>query len=579
MGSRCHTISDGYVIEEPLDDFGSFDDTAGITRGGNGYDGFDGGDRGGGEGDEFCDPGELGEPGLGPFAQVPSFVPQILVADGDAPPGFDDLASPLTRGLGAMGRGQVTQSAGSVPLHRQPSAQPGENIDNYPHPDDLASNPWFRGPPLASSLNVNHNSDDAASRPPRGPLGRAGRGTREVNPPTMAGVVGRGCPRAKDDAVSAAARYTPGGAAHPAPPLPREGAFRRDAFPALVGDRTRHCTSRSYDDLGTRTPPRAAPALPVVLDGPRVPIYTARREPPVPRDSDYEPYVEGHRDPYRHERQGTGAVPPPAHRAPTAPGYRSYPPRPRDSVELYDQGNGLNPRVPMHIDSRTALKALNGEFVQLDWFLDNDCGNDYEHVDHNVDSMLRPLRPRRHITSMYKWMEAWGHYEVTLVSSYGLDMYFELASYRSFILSLTDKYKIPFILTYDERHRAALGRARSFDFSYFNNQLFVTIFDVSSLRATTKCSKCASNEHGTKDCPFRGGAPAGGVTTQGSNDKTRAGRQVIDPNEVCIRFQDGSCRFRKCPRKHCCMFCGGPKGAKSCDVCAAKSGAATSLKN
>ena len=225
----------------------------------------------------------------------------------------------------------------------------------------------------------------------------------------------------------------------------------------------------------------------------------------------------------------------------------------------------------MHIDSKTAYRALSGEFAQLEKFLDCDT-NDYYEVENVNDSQLRPLRPRRLITSLYKWMEAWGHYEVTLVSRYGLELYFELASYRSFILSLTDKYKVPFILTYDERHRAALGRARSFDFCYFNNQLFVTIFDVSALRATTKCQKCASVEHNSKDCPFRGSAPSGGASSVSGSDKQKSGRQSVDPNEVCIRFQDGSCRFRKCPRKHCCFICGGPNGAKSCTKFSGKSG-------
>ena len=88
----------------------------------------------------------------------------------------------------------------------------------------------------------------------------------------------------------------------------------------------------------------------------------------------------------------------------------------------------------MHVDSKTAYRALSGEFMHLEDFLDCNV-NEYEAGD--CDYQLRPLRPRKVITSLYKWMEAWGHYEVTLVSRYGLDIYFELASYRSFILSLT----------------------------------------------------------------------------------------------------------------------------------------------
>ena len=574
MGSKCHTLSDGFVIEEPFDElydnYGSSDDTAGIARGGQG---FDGGDRGDGGADEFLGSGELGGLGHGPVAQVSSFVPGSPAADGDAPPGFNLETPPLARGLGAMGRVQPIQPTGSVPLHRQPIAQPGERLVNYAHPNVAADNPWYHGPPLASSLKANSYRDTVDERPACGPSGRAGGGAR---PKTMAEAVNPGCIRS-DDERPTVAQHPQGGATSQAVYHPREGANRRDAFPALVSmDGARVVASRLLDDPLARPTQRETPVLPEIRDGPRVPIYSARRGTPTPRDSG--PILESHRNTYHVDWHGASSDPHPR----VAPNVtHSRPPPPlRDCVGPYEQAIGLNPRVPMHIDSKTALKALNGEFIQLEWFLDNNSCNDYESVDHGVDSMLRPLRPRKLITSLYKWMEAWGHYEVTLVSSYGLDMYYELASYRSFILSLTDKYKIPFILTYDERHRAALGRARSFDFSYFNNQLFVTIFDVSSLRAVTKCTKCASSDHGTKDCPFRGGAPAGGVSTQGSGEKfARAGKQSVDPSEICIRFQDGSCRFRKCPRRHCCLLCGGPKGAKSCDDCASKKGTAPTPKN
>ena len=160
MGSRCPSLNDGYVVEEPV---GSIDDTAGINRGDMV---FDSDDRGGGEEDEFAGPG-----GLGGFAQPSSFEPQYRAADGGAFPSLDNVPESMASGLGAMGTDEVWQAAGSVPLHRQPSAHSGGDSDNYPRPCDPADNPWFRDPPLASSYVTDRHNDAEEVRPNQGPSG------------------------------------------------------------------------------------------------------------------------------------------------------------------------------------------------------------------------------------------------------------------------------------------------------------------------------------------------------------------------------------------------------------------------
>lgn len=270
-------------------------------------------------------------------------------------------------------------------------------------------------------------------------------------------------------------------------------------------------------------------------------------------------------DPWRGHPYG---APPPGHQAArTTPGFQpGYWTSPQEGFVT-----GFSTRNPPHVDPRHIQSAIQGEFVHLENFLDNTT-NDYEEVG-NYDANVRASRPRRCITNMFKWMEAWGHYEVVLVAHYGEELYFELAKYRSFLISLTRKYKVPFILTYDERNRAALGRFRSFNFATFDNQLFVTIFDANSLRAVTRCPRCASVDHGVVDCPFRGTAPQGAKSqsSQSSQSNPEKGKpkSPVDPNEVCIRYQDGTCRYKgnSCPRKHCCYICGGPAGAKSCAKC------------
>lgn len=233
--------------------------------------------------------------------------------------------------------------------------------------------------------------------------------------------------------------------------------------------------------------------------------------------------------------------------------------------------------IPPHIDARTAQTALNGEFVHLEHFLNCDT-NDYQEV-RMVDSsnglQIKSSRPRKMITSFYKWIEAWGYYEVLLTCHYGIEIFIEMAKYRAFLLDLCDKYKIPYILNYDERFRAALGRRHSFDFNTFDQLLYTTILDASALRATTKCPKCGANDHSASDCPFRSSGPKG-PTNQPAADKGKgkgSKSTPVDPTEVCIRYQDGTCRFQSCPRLHQCYICGGPKGAKFCPNCVKPSSA------
>ena len=595
MGAQCYTLKQGFEIQEPFD---RLNDTAGIDLG---HDVFDGGDRGDGGADEFDSPDDLGGTGDSvPPAQASSSGRRDWVADGGAIPSFSGL--PIPGPMGAMGSARSgagspsSDAARSVPLRRQPAAHSGEHLRNFAPVND-PYNRWYYGPPIASRM---HESlpDDVTVEPARGHAGMSGRGTRKSIIPSVGRMVNSSCARAPHNESAASLGYDPLEGATSAPHCPGEDATEADDLPD-VATRKRappaRCQPRPASagrDDRSRAPPR--PRLvsaghderpqgpPRPQGGPRVPIYTVQnpREqlgPHDPYSDNVYPYYD-YDIPYEAPRVRASMAPPAPGRVNMGHPYSAYgrPPTPYNDFgpSGYDNPYGLSPHIPMHVDSKTAIRALNGEFVQLESFLDCNA-SEYEVVENSVDCQLRPLRPRKMITSMYKWMEAWGHYEVTLVSRYGVDLYYELASYRAFILSLTNKYKIPFILTYDERHRAALGRARSFDFSYFNNQLFVTIFDVGSLRTSTKCAKCASVEHSSKECPFRGSAPAGGVNHQASADRAKSGRQAIDPNEVCIRFQDGTCRFKKCPRKHCCLLCGGPDGAKSCTNCAGKPRAAT----
>ena len=133
------------------------------------------------------------------------------------------------------------------------------------------------------------------------------------------------------------------------------------------------------------------------------------------------------------------------------------------------------------------------------------------------------------------------------------------------MLDLFSKYKLPYALTYDTRHRQWLGAQRSFEFSYVSQDIFIVTFDSQALKLT-RCPKCSSTDHGLSDCPFRNAGQASDLpkARRPASDKSASDKS----NEPCFQFNQGKCRAgAKCPRKHRCFVCGGPEGAFACPKC------------
>ena len=221
MGGRCHTLNEGFEIEEPS--YERPDNSVGIDLG---HEVNDGGDRGGGGADEFNSPDDLGGTGYSvPPAQASSSGHPGWAADGDA------YSSGNVTIPGSMGsRGYVrhgvlsprSEPARSVPLHWQPSAQPGEHLRNFAPVND-PFNQWYYGPPLASQINRNLSRNDENFRPSRGPAGTAGRGIRSEVTPSLASNAKSNCqPRVNE--ASTLHGNDPSEGATSAPHHPREDA-------------------------------------------------------------------------------------------------------------------------------------------------------------------------------------------------------------------------------------------------------------------------------------------------------------------------------------------------------------------
>ena len=245
-----------------------------------------------------------------------------------------------------------------------------------------------------------------------------------------------------------------------------------------------------------------------------------------------------------------------------------------------------------HVSDRVRIAAIAGEFVNLFELLPCIIEYEFEEVRTVVDEAgclnFRPVKPRRTITTSFKWLEAWCVYELLLVNARGVSVFNEMASYRNFMISLFTKFKFPFVLTYDMRHRQLLGASRSLNFSFLNNPLYVTTFDSNSLRTTARCARCNSTEHDTASCPFRAPGQATDLPRPSRRQGERSGnrqygdRQSGDSSggQLCYQFQEGKCRAGgRCPRKHVCMGCGGPDGFRDCTKCKPKLASGSGTKN
>lgn len=227
---------------------------------------------------------------------------------------------------------------------------------------------------------------------------------------------------------------------------------------------------------------------------------------------------------------------------------------------LYNVSRGTE-----HVSHRVSSAALNGEFVEMSELL-NSCVDVDElksTVDNEGNISFKSVKTRKSVIGMYKWLEAWGIYELLLVRAYGFQIFAEMNIYRNFILGLFQKFKAPQVIMYDHKHRLRLAASRSFAFSKLDHDLYITTFDANALRSINKCSKCAATDHGANECPFK--------SSSGGNDSFRAKRNyssAASQSQVCQRFQDGTCRFGgKCKYKHACLECGGSEGFKTCSRC------------
>ena len=221
--------------------------------------------------------------------------------------------------------------------------------------------------------------------------------------------------------------------------------------------------------------------------------------------------------------------------------------------------------------SKTAKKAMSGEFVDFCEYLDTEETNSLEPYKNNNGSIsFRPKKTKKLIDSFESWLMAWSKHESILVES-NPDLYPELSSYRQFIHRCSKKYYWNAVYIYDVRFRAKLGSSHSFDFGTIDSGLYVEVLDATAIKIGSKqCYPCKSFDHSVSSCPF----PAETSLEENKfKKKTQVSKQNIikwfhEKVEGCNNFQtETGCKYPGCKRAHVCRGCRGAEPQYKCPTC------------
>ena len=218
------------------------------------------------------------------------------------------------------------------------------------------------------------------------------------------------------------------------------------------------------------------------------------------------------------------------------------------------------------LSSDTVERALMGECVSLESFLcpnNNDVDELRSCIDEYGNVQVKSVRSKKVVNSIIKWLEAWVNYEMVLCKKYGYCVYREMARYRAFMISNSQKFKFAHVAMYDLKHRQRLANEGSFLFSNVDQDLYLTIFDAGALKSTGKCARCSSTEHHTSQCDRTTGGGRGTNTRARGQNRARGGGSAR--SEICYSFQSGQCKWGgECYRRHKCAGCGGDSPQNSC---------------
>ena len=166
-------------------------------------------------------------------------------------------------------------------------------------------------------------------------------------------------------------------------------------------------------------------------------------------------------------------------------------------------------------------------------------------------SLAAMSSPRRRVTELPTWLEAWTIYAAARVS-YDPEQAAELLAYQGLILAAARQYSFSAVLDYDVSFRQLAATNRNLRWDRRDIDLFTRCFTDRGLRHDSTVART----------PFRdgGGAPGCGAFPVFS---TQRHTRTADGAYICRNFNTKGCTSKTCAYAHCCFSCRGPHSAST----------------
>ena len=162
------------------------------------------------------------------------------------------------------------------------------------------------------------------------------------------------------------------------------------------------------------------------------------------------------------------------------------------------------------LPDRTIRNALEGNYVQIDLFLENisfdlEVGGTLELVTGEHGLMAcRPRKGRREVYNIISWLEVFENYTRLMTNFHGLLLYNNMSAYKTMIIDFDRMYQWKAVAKFDMKQRGKKG-GRSIDFQNIDILLANRVMNNTVMKLeATRCDDCGGFDHIARACPFRG---------------------------------------------------------------------------
>ena len=221
------------------------------------------------------------------------------------------------------------------------------------------------------------------------------------------------------------------------------------------------------------------------------------------------------------------------------------------------------------LPERTLKQALEGQYVQIDHFLENVIydieGEGALEVVAGDEGLVacRRSRGRRGVYNIISWLEAFENYIRIMANYHGIALFNSMSSYKGTIVDYDRMYQWKAVQKFDMKHRSKIG-GRSVEFHQIDILTAGLILNNTVMKIdAARCTVCGDYKHGYNACPFR---DAPGTQSRSASRRTSSLVQEThrNTNEICFNWNSERCHDKYCWRIHVCRGCGGDLPYKQC---------------